>query len=427
MNSKNSFSDNMQPTEKGMHSQAFFDFIHHKAFESPLSLRLHLDKNKYDFDIHFAINQIECRKKYATKFKEFLSNPYFLFPDLISPQQASHPAVSNFHAQLVGKINTVADLTAGLGIDSLAFASVAKEVLSVELDNNKALILKHNTGELGIRNIQVINEDAIDFIQTASGKFDVIFIDPSRRDGNLNRVYNLADCNPDVIKFSDLLIEKTQRIFIKASPLLDISQTLKDFKLISSIRAIGVKGECKELLIELNPNTSSTSDVLLEAVDLEPNGEVISRFSTFLSEIDTKSIPMASIADFTKGKFILEPSAMLLKLVPWNVISEKYNAKKLSPSSHLFIAEEKPLDFPGRISEFNKFITKKDRKTFNGFPAISVSKNHPLTSDEVRKFFSLKEGDSNVVYATRINQKPVFFLTSIIKICNLPTTQFDYL
>ncbi|MCH5225275.1 MAG: RsmD family RNA methyltransferase [Muribaculaceae bacterium] len=308
-------------------------------------------------------------------------------------------------------------MTAGLGIDAMTFATIPhREVTAIELDKKKAEILCHNAEVLNLKNLKVINGDSIEFLNSNQKNYDLIFIDPSRIDSNHNRVYNLKDCGPDVIKFQDLILSHARRVFIKASPMLDISQTIKDFHNLRSLRAVGVKGECKEVLIELASPTEltfSSEEIILEAIDLDGDGNIISCFSC-ASNIPIHKIEYASSDDLKPGNFLLEPSAMMMKISPWSRICEDFKAKKIGRSSHLFISEEKPEGFQGRVSRLVNVISKKDRKNLFGLPASIVSRNHPLSADEIRKSYKLKEGDNNFIYATRLNDKPILVLSETI-------------
>lgn len=399
----------------------FFKFIENNKREDPQKLRLKTKKESLNFDLDFALTQIEGRKKYAIKLKNFLSYPNFLFPDRISGEQSSHQAVAIYHAGLLNKGENVLDMTAGLGIDTISMAIKNLNVTAIELDNFKADILKENTKTISLNHkIKVLSTDSISFLKDSSDHYDLIFVDPARRDSSNKKVYNLHDCSPDVINHQKLILGKASSVLIKASPLLDITQTIKDFDNITSISAIGVKGECKEVLIELQAGTNS-NEIILHAINLDNEGNVISRFNCnknlnsdgARSTINNQDIKyLASERDLHSGIYILEPSAMIMKLSPWQEICNRYNARKFGPSSHLFVSDQMPVDFPGRITKFERILTKKDRKSISGLQASVVCRNHPMSVDEIRKSLKLKEGDSNFIYASRVVSKPIFFLTS---------------
>lgn len=399
----------------------FHDFIEANKFQDPNALRLSLKKAKFDFDVELAILQIEVRKKQSSKLKKFFSNPSFLIPDSVVAEQASHQAIASYHAALIPPGSLIADLTAGLGIDAFTLAERADKVVTVELDSRRALFINKNSETLGLKNIISQNEEAIRYLQENSDNFDVIFVDPSRRGDSHQKVYNLHDCRPDVLSHQDLLVDKAQTVLIKASPMLDITQTLKDFDNIRSIRAIGVKGECKEILVELSEKIKDKPDgmVKLEAVDLDNEGNVISDFSVVRTKegnlpenLKSNKVRFASKDDLKEGDYLLQPSAMIMKLSPWPEISSVFKAMKLGPSSNLFLTSEKPSHFPGRVMRIKQILKKSDLKNMAGMPVTVVSKNHPLSADRIRKTFGLKEGDDNFIYATRLDDKPVFILAS---------------
>lgn len=398
------------------YSPDFFNFISSHKGADPNSLRLSMKKDRFNFDIEEAVTQIECRNKAQVKLKKFIENPCFIFPDGLSYEQSSHQAIAFFHASLAAKDEKLLDMTGGLGIDAFSFSDKGVNVTVIELEKRKADILELNASSFNLKNFKVINADSIEYLRNTEQHFTSIFIDPARRDNMLKRVYNLRDCSPDVISNQDLLLNKADRILIKASPLLDISQTIKDFPMLTTIRAIGVKGECKEILIELS-RKNENSVPLVEAINLDNEGSIINKFSVKRSFSFMKQeniIPLSEKKDLVPGIYILEPSPMVMKLAPWSSICEMFSAKKLSINSHIFISNTLPVNFPGRVTKFEKTLKKQDRKSFVGFPASVVSRNYPLSSDEIRKSFKLKEGDQNFIYATRIGEQPILIHTVTI-------------
>lgn len=383
----------------------FFDFIEKNKNADPYKLKLTKNLILKEFDLDFAIIQIESRKKSKGKLNNFINNSRFLFPDTISSEQASHQAIAKYHASLCEKNSSILDMSAGLGIDSLSFSQSGLDVTAIELDPIKVQVLDFNAKTLSAGNIKILNTDSIKYLLSSDSSFDIIFIDPSRRDTDNKRVYNLLDCSPNVVINQKLLMSHAEKILIKASPLLDITQTIRDFNNIASIRAIGVKGECKEILIELHKKP--TQEIILEAINLDPTGEILNKFT-----INNKPQEIIYLKDdIYPGDFILEPSPMVMKLAPWSQICSFFNARKFGKSSHLFLSKDKPNSFPGRVTVLEKIIKKHDRKSIQGLPAIVVSKNYPLSADELRKELKLKEGVDNVIYASRINEKPIILLS----------------
>lgn len=386
---------------------SFFRFIDVNIKEDIAKLRLRHHGNAAEFDVDFAITQIECRKKFRKKLPHFTSSPETLFPSVLAGEQASHEAVAQFHASLFNGSEKVIDMTAGLGIDAMTIAAKVKSMIACELDTVKAQCLMHNKNAGNISNISVENADSTEIIKSHIDCFDTVFIDPARRAAGNRRVYNFHDCQPDILSIQDFLLENSKRIMIKASPLLDITQTLKDIPSATSVRCICVEGECKEVLIEAIKNGALK---LLEAVNLNADGTLISDFS--YSPVDEKGeVGYCTAEDLRTGCYLYEPDAAVMKLSPWNALTERFpGIKKLDKSSHLFISDKYFESFPGRKLKYKGVIEKKDRKALKSFPANVVTRNYPLSADELRKKLGVKEGQDKFVYGTRINEKPVLIL-----------------
>lgn len=386
---------------------SFFSFIDDNMKQDIAKLRLRHHGKVAEFDVDFAITQIECRKKFRKKLPHFTSFPKTLFPSVLSGEQASHEAVAKFHTSLFNGNEKVIDMTAGLGIDAMTIATKAKSVIACELDSLKAACLVHNKDAGNLSNIEVKNVDSIEIMKSYLDCFDTVFIDPARRGAGNKRVYNFHDCQPDILSIQDYLLENSKRIIIKASPLLDISRTLIDIPSATSIRCICVEGECKEVLITAEKNGVLK---LMEAVNLNADGTLISDFSYSPGD-ETCETMFCTDIDLDTGCYLYEPDAAVMKLAPWDALSEKFKGiKKLDKSSHLFLSDKYFESFPGRKLKYKGMIEKKDRKALKGFPANVVTRNYPLSSDELRKKLGVKEGQDTFVYGTRINEKPVLIL-----------------
>ncbi|MBD5280346.1 MAG: hypothetical protein HDS35_07370 [Bacteroides sp.] len=399
----------------------YIDFIRKNKSEDLSSLLLKYHGKPSSFDVDSALLQIKCRRKTSKKLKSFLEKEQFLFPSALSAEQASHQAVAQYHSSLIPDNSTLLDMTAGLGIDVMTMAGKCSKATAVEIETLKAEALNHNCIVMGIGNIEVINADSVKWLQENENHFDVIFIDPARRDNDNKRTYNFHDCAPDIISIQQMLRNRARQVFIKASPLLDLTQTLRDISEVRSIRAICVEGECKEILVETSNEAAgdhtpsiSTTTILKEAIDLDNDGNIISIFSCIEAEPSSSdninNIVYAEESDVKPGYYLYEPNAAVMKLAPWNELCRKYpDLKKLAPSSHLFISTILHDDFPGRILSIEKLIEKKDRKNLKGLPVNVSVRNYPLSAENLRKQLGTKEGRDMFIYGTRI-KNPVLIL-----------------
>lgn len=407
----------------------FYDFIEKYSGFDINHLKLKFGKTILPFDLDFALTQILCRKKCRTKLSEFISHDSFLFPDETASEQSSHQGIASFHASLVKGSDKGADLTAGLGIDAMSIAGVVNSMVACEIVPRKAEILSHNISVLMYDNIEVYEGDCLSFLNKTESDFDFIFIDPARRDDSNSRVYNLHDCLPDVCGMMPLMLSRAGTVFIKASPLLDVTQTIRDFPDVKGIKAVSVNGECKEILIIVTRQESirdmdECDGISAEGVDLDNDGNIRSSFKfTIFNNPDSAfndketagtrtSIEYASYEDLKHGSFLYEPNVTIMKLAPWKELQLQYpGIRKMGKSSHLFISEKIYDNFPGRILKILSIPDKKDRKSLKGEPVNVVSRNFPLSAPEIRKKLGVKEGKDKFLYATRIDDKPIMILS----------------
>ena len=391
-------------------TQDFFSFIETYKHSDPAKLLMKYSGKELGFCLPFAVDQILCRKKAAKKIPTFLSDIRFLFPDLISSEQATDEVVAGFHANLVGDNKRIVDLTTGLGIDAFSMARNGNEVTAIEIDSNKANALSHNAEIQKLKNFNIINEDCRDYIKEKDPKPDYFFIDPARRDETNSRTYNLKDCTPDITIFYKDLIKDGATLYIKASPLLDISATVKGFENLKSIYIVCLKGECKEILLELNK--SHTEGTLIHAVDIDRE-KIRSRFSVKWGDEHPDEI-IASVEELKPHCFLYEPNAAVMKLHAGGLICERFKGiKKLGRNTELFISESLYDDFPGRIVEIERVLSSKEIKKIKGENYSVVTRNYPLKASELKKKIGVGESDEMFLYAMRVGEeeKPMIIIS----------------
>lgn len=192
------------------YSNSFFRFIKENKNEDIQKLRLKKWKCN-DFDISFAIDQIEIRKKIKSKLPTWADESELIFPGTLSFEQSSSELTARYKQLFVSKEDTVCDLTGGLGIDSYYFSLKARYVTYLERNEDYCSIAEYNFKKLSVDNIQVIHSDCRDYLKNTSGQFDVIYIDPARRGKENKRLYALQDCEPDILDMMFLLRTKGRK------------------------------------------------------------------------------------------------------------------------------------------------------------------------------------------------------------------------
>lgn len=114
-------------------NEAFYKYIYEHKDDNTNVLRLQ-QKESEEFDVLFAIDQIEARKKIKNKLPHWHQNIYLLFPSVISTEQASSEETAIYKSELLSDKDVIklCDLTGGLGIDTYYFAQRASSVTYIE-------------------------------------------------------------------------------------------------------------------------------------------------------------------------------------------------------------------------------------------------------------------------------------------------------
>lgn len=394
-------------------------FIMNHAHSDVNALRLQYHGKAMPFSVEDACMQIEMRRKTSNKLTWFLKNPGFMFGTSMSAEQATNQNVAQFHAQLIGHDRRVLDMTAGLGIDAMTIALNGNTVTAYELEHERVRALRHNAGILNVNNMSVVEGDSVLHLQQSHEHYDWIFVDPARRDSGNNRCFLLRDSLPDVITHQDLLLAHADHVLIKASPLLDVTQTLRDFRHVRSIFILSFKNEVKKVLIHLGIHSlpfgtgpegdvqSNQSRPLIHVIDLAdspdsfPAGTPAIRYTFTCTDAVEARINYATPEHVVTGMYFYEAGAAMRKLQCALQICDRYpGMKSLAKDSGLFVSDTLYMDFPGRISTINALVSGRELKALKGSRCRVVSSCFPVSASELRKKCRLMEGEDRTFYAT---------------------------
>lgn len=356
----------------------FWNWIELNVDKDPATLRLKGGSQPW---LSLAILQIECRRKAAAKVPDELNCGRFIFPTALSAEQCTSDAVAQLHAGLVADGDSVLDLTAGLGIDVFHIARKASVVTAVDINQNVADALQHNALALGFGNVQSVCADCAEYLPTvADNAYDVVFIDPARRSDDNRRLFSLHDCRPDVVELLPQITRVARRLIVKASPMLDITATLRDLPGTTDIFAAGSKTECKELL--------SVVDLRSEDLQREATIHVWTPEQEFSFTHAEESEATAEYGQPRKGWYLYEPWAVTQKAAPAKLLSEKFGLFKLAPNTHLYTSPEIVCDFPGncrKVVDVLPYASRVLKTLFRTYPKIDVAtRNFPVSADSLR-------------------------------------------
>ena len=374
--------------------------------------RLRLMNIQADFDVAWAILQIEARKKIRHKLPDWAANPNLVFPSLLSTEQCSSEQTARYKQRLI-QSGDLADLTGGLGIDTCYLAQKATQVVYVERMAEYCQAARSNFKWLGADNITVVEDDSTHFIQYCNRCFDTLYIDPARRGSGNKRIFALDECEPNVVALMPQLLRHGRCIVVKVSPMADISAILTLLPEVGEVHVVSVRNECKELLLVINSDTSTQEmATTIHCVDMDAAG----RESTFTFRLDEeRQLPHSAPCD-TVARYLYEPNSSILKAGAYKSVAAAYGVDKLQINSHLYTSDCYLPDFPGRkfeVVEVIDFNAKSLKTVGKQYPRINLStRNFPLTANELQKRLKCKDGGEFYLFATTLaDNRKVLIIT----------------
>lgn len=342
------------------------------------------------------VQQIKGKQVAQKKFP-FLLKDGVVFPPQLNLEQASSETTAVYKSEIL-KGNTFIDLTCGFGIDAYYLSKNFHAITLVEQNAELLHIVEHNWNIVN-RKATCINQKLEDFLEDNRDLFDVIYLDPARRDAKKNKVFLLEDLSPNILEIQEKLLSISKEVVIKLSPLIDLKYLVSVLPPIFRIEIIAVKNEVKEVVVFLSK--AIREGISCNCVNLE-SGEPVFSFQ-FGSEENRA-------AEYGEPeKYIYIPNNAVLKAGIFNLISQKFGLKKLHPNTHIYTSDRKIPDFTGRIFEMESIEAKQIQKKsqFN-----IISKNYPLKPEEIKKKYSLKDGGENYLIFTQ-SKKGKIILKSV--------------
>ncbi len=354
-----------------------------------------------DIDFKIIIDQIKGLQTASKKIPSWYNLKRLWFPPSLSMEQCSSEYTARYKQQLLyGK--SFLDLTGGLGVDTYFIAKNFDHADYLEQNADLTDIARHNFLALGAKNINCHHTNALDFLKNTSQKWDLIYVDPARRDLHNRKMVSLTDCTPDVVNNLDLLLKSTKRVFIKASPMLDIKKSLGELKYVERVIVVSFKNETKELLFKINSEFNNIPTI--EAIDLNESGAQ----STFKFNYPEESECTIQIKS-SIGNYLYEPNSSLMKAGAYKTLAKRFKLNKLDHNTHLYTSNDLVESFPGRAFEVKQELApnkKKIKTAFDGHKANVISRNHPLSPEQLKKKYQLKDGGVFYLIACQVNGKP---------------------
>lgn len=369
-------------------NEATLEFIRIHADEDVRQLAF-LGKKHPEVDMTYALDQIAGRQKARAKIPSWAAIDGIVYPPHLSMEQCSSEKTARYKAQIAGKGTKIVDLTAGFGVDMAFMSAGFNEAVHVEQQPQLCAISSENYKRLELNHIQTICSDGVEYLHQMEHA-DLIFIDPARRDQHGSRTYGIADCTPNILKIIDEMLEKSQRVIIKLSPMLDWQKAVNDVGHVSEVHIVSVGNECKELLLVVEKTEAPLKIYCV-------NDDTIFNY-TFNDEIG------GFYAGPTPEKYLYEPNASIMKAGCFDLISKRFDIYQPDANSHLYISDKIVEGFPGRGFVIDRVCTmnkKELKEVLTGIDKANIAtRNFPLSVADLRKRLKLKDGGEVYIFAT---------------------------
>ena len=348
----------------------------------------------FSIDSKWIAAQIEGRQKASSKLPLWANTEKIIYPIRLSMEQCSSERTALYKASLVqGKC--VVDLTGGFGVDTFYLSKSFNKAFYIEQQEELAQIAAHNFNVFKQENISVLTGNSDEVLKSITESIDLIYLDPARRK-DAQKVFKLSDCEPNVVTLQDLYFEISSQILIKTSPMLDITEALRQLKNVKEIHVVSVDNECKEVLYLLDKNFLGEATYIC-VHDYKKSIQSFSFKASFENSFKAVlSMPL---------NYLYEPNPSILKAGGFNSIADAYKILKLNPSSHLYTSDSYIKEFPGRIFKLKNTVGYNKREIHACIPtgkANIQTRNFPDSVESIRKKTGLKDGGNIFIFATTL-------------------------
>lgn len=353
-------------------------------------------------NIRLFVDQLISQKKAVKKLPSWKDTPGLVYPPPLSLEQSSSEESAAYKKELIrGK--TLVDLTGGMGIDCLTLSDNFEDSQYVERNPDLCAVFKHNAKQLGMQTIHVYQSEAAEFLAQWKTQADTCFyFDPARRGDNNSKVFKLTDCEPDASQLVPKILEKGATALVKTSPMLDVDLALSELSNVKEVHLVAVKNELKEVLYLILPNWEEEPSIV--AVNLTEDRQ---QFQFRKSEEANAESTIGPVQNW-----LYEPNVAIMKAGAYKLVGQQFGLMKLDANSHLYTSQERVQGFPGRTFEVIEELSKNNlKKLLSDQKANIISRNYPLTPDQIKKKYKLKDGGEFFVIGTRSMDKPVLLLS----------------
>ena len=344
-----------------------------------------------------AIAQIAAKVKYPRKFQGLPE--HWLFPAGQALEQSSSVQTALYKSSFLST-PYFADLCAGMGIDTWAFASkeMVERGLCFEVNPELARLLEHNLSNTTVLAKEADLNDLDRWIRALNiAPADLtIYLDPDRRAAG-KRTFGIDEGTPNLLDIQKELLERCSKVIAKHSPMLDLNATV-DLHQLSEIIIVQRNGECKEVLTIQQAEADTNSNPTLSVIELDTEERLV---------LDRNNLRI----DYTENweQYLIQPQAGLSKSQAHTDFAASMGWKS-TPYGNLYTSSKAPQ--PSSHYRVYEIIEEAGPYRLSNVPERGAVEciGFPETADKVRKKLKLKEGATQKVYALRSGKKKSMIL-----------------
>ena len=379
-------------------NQATIDFIRQHTDDDVRQLAL--QGGRYpEVDLTYALEQIAGRQKARVKLPSWAALDGIIYPSHLSMEQCSSEATARYKASIAGKGDLLVDLTAGFGVDMAFVSPNFRHAVSVEQNASLCAVSSQNFERLGLKHVKVICGDGVDYLHQMNHA-DLLFIDPARRNEHGGRTYGIADCSPNVLEIIDEMVEKSSRVMIKLSPMLDWRKAVDDIgdhrANVNEVHIVSVNNECKELLLVVSKEATPVHVFCVNDTDMfdfEAGNHLATEF------LSVERSP----------HYLYEPNASIMKAGAFDLVANRFGITQVGKNSHLFVSDTPLQSFPGRSFVIDNIVSMNKREVKKALKDVSRAnisvRNFPMSVAELRRRLKLKDGGDVYLFATTVERR----------------------
>lgn len=375
--------------------------IEQKENSNPHDLSLSL-KSFTPEERRFIAEQIECRQKAIKKLPFFYANQCIYKKRAL--EQASAEAVAKYKSKHING-RTLIDLCGGFGVDDYWLSQCFNEVVSYDEDAELNEIVRHNNLLLESTNHKRITGSAENFNFDEVDSETIIYLDPDRRDAHGRRQFLPENHSPNIYPILQK-IDSRLKVYIKLSPMIDITLLLKSIPNVTGLWVISHKLENKEILIECNGSNQKG----IWAVEIDKGTKELQ---------DDPSHNLKPNFNFNKN-YLFIPSPSILKSKTGGTLTSMYDLDRINSSFQFLFGDKTIPEFMGRCYKVIKTLAykpksiKKELKELHIEKAELFSRNFFHSSEDLGRILKIRKGGDHFLAFTVDQEKNPWVIVCLL-------------